>query len=141
MEKWKIKAIVFLASQCITLFGSSLVQFAVVWYVTLETSSGTLVSALTICAFVPQMLISFVSGVWADRRSKKMLIILSDTCIALATLALALLMPSLGGGARLIAALLAVALLWDKRFRARGTAAPSEEEDPQPVVCREQQTE
>jgi len=111
MEKWKIKTILFLASQCITLFGSSLVQFAVVWYVTLETSSGTLVSALTICAFVPQMLISFVSGVWADRHPKKMLIIMSDTCIAAATLALALMMPSIGGGAGLIAALLAVSVV------------------------------
>lgn len=111
MEKWKKKTIVFLASQCVTLFGSSLVQFAVVWYVTLKTSSGTLVSALTICSFVPQMLISFVSGVWADRHSKKLLIILSDVCIAAATLVLALLMPAIGDGGALLAALLVASVI------------------------------
>lgn len=38
---WKGRAMLFLVSQCITLFGSTLVQMAVVWYVTLMTSSGT----------------------------------------------------------------------------------------------------
>ena len=37
---WRKKAVLFLVSQCITLFGSTLVQMAVVWYVTLETGSG-----------------------------------------------------------------------------------------------------
>lgn len=32
---WKRRAILFLTSQCITLFGSTLVQMAVVFYVTL----------------------------------------------------------------------------------------------------------
>jgi DHA3 family macrolide efflux protein-like MFS transporter len=67
MQTWKKKTITFLVSQGVTLFGSSLVQFAIVWYVTLKTSSGAWVSALTICSFVPQFLISFFSGVWADR--------------------------------------------------------------------------
>lgn len=39
-KKWKSKTLLFLISQCITLFGSMLVQMAVVWYVTLQTSSG-----------------------------------------------------------------------------------------------------
>lgn len=37
---WKSRAMLFLLSQCITLFGSTLVQMAVVWYLTLLTSSG-----------------------------------------------------------------------------------------------------
>lgn len=37
---WKKKVILFLASQYISLFGSSLVQMAMIWYVTLQTSSG-----------------------------------------------------------------------------------------------------
>jgi len=93
MQGWKKKAFLFLVSQGVTLFGSSLVQFAIVWYVTLETSSGIWVSALTICSFVPQFLISMVAGVWADRYPRKLLIILSDTIIAVATLVLALLIP------------------------------------------------
>jgi len=75
---WRRKTILFFISQGVTLFGSMLVQFAIVWYVTLKTTSGAWVAALTVCSFLPQALISFVSGAWADRYSKKMLIIVSD---------------------------------------------------------------
>jgi len=64
---------------------------AIIWYVTLHTSSGAWVSALTVAAYVPQFAISFFSGVWADRYPRKRLIILSDSVIALAMLVLALL--------------------------------------------------
>lgn len=111
MQTWKKKAVTFLISQGVTLFGSSLVQFAIVWYVTLKTSSGAWVSALTICSFVPQFLISFFSGVWADRYPRKRLIILSDSVIAAATLALALLMPFFGEDTKLFAALLIASLI------------------------------
>ena len=43
------RGILFLASQSITLFGSTLVQMAVVWYVTLSTSSGVWTAAFSIC--------------------------------------------------------------------------------------------
>lgn len=69
MNHYKERAALFLASQGITLFGSSLVQFAIIWYVTLQTSSGIWVSLLTVAAYVPQFLISFFAGVWADRYS------------------------------------------------------------------------
>lgn len=108
---WKGKTALFLLSQGVTLFGSSLVQFAIVWYVTLNTSSGVLVSALTICSFVPQFIISFFSGVWADRYSRKALIIAADGVIAAATLALALMLPHIGDGDGLIVALMAVSVV------------------------------
>jgi len=111
MHQWKKKTITFLASQGITLFGSSLVQFAIVWYVTLKTSSGAWVSALTVCSFVPQFLISFFSGVWADRYPRKLLIILSDAVIAAATLALALLIPFIGDDATTLTALLITSVI------------------------------
>lgn len=111
MQGWKMKTVLFLLSQGITLFGSSIVQFALVWYITLESGSGLWVSALTLCAFVPQFLISFVSGVWADRYNKKYLIIASDALIALSTLALALLFPLLKTNATVFAALLIVSLV------------------------------
>lgn len=75
------KAIPFFLSQAITIFGSQIVAFAIVWYITLETSSGFWVAMFSICSFVPQFFMSFVGGVWADRYSKKMLIIGSDALI------------------------------------------------------------
>lgn len=37
---WQKTIILFLTSQCITLFGSTLVQMALVWYAAMETSQG-----------------------------------------------------------------------------------------------------
>lgn len=111
MQNYRKKAALFLISQGVTLLGSSLVQFAIIWYVTLQTSSGAWVSALTIAAYVPQFIISFFSGVWADRYSRKMLIILADSVIALATLALALLISYIGEGTPLLLALVAISVV------------------------------
>ena len=111
MQNYRKKAVLFLISQGVTLLGSSLVQFAIIWYVTLQTSSGAWVSALTVAAYVPQFIISFFSGVWADRYSRKMLIILADSVIALATLALVLLIPHIGEGTPLLLALVAISVV------------------------------
>lgn len=78
----------FLASQNISLFGSQLVSYAIIWYITLETSSGGWLTMITVCSMMPQALISLWGGVLADRYNKKTLIILSDTFIAIATLIL-----------------------------------------------------
>ena len=90
---WKKKIILFLVSQSITLFGSQIVQMAIVWYVTLSTSSGAWVAVFSICSYLPQFLISFVGGVWADRYSRKMLIICADAGIAMITLGMFFLCP------------------------------------------------
>ena len=116
------RAVLFLLSQGVSLFGSSLVQFAIVWYVTLQTSSGVWVSMLTFAAYVPQFIISFFSGVWADRYSRKKLIILTDSIIALATLALAILMPHIKEGTPLMLTLVAVSAV---RSLGTGIQAPA----------------
>ena len=88
---WKKKAATFLISQNISLFGSSLVNFAIVWYVTLTTSSGMMMTISIITSFLPQILVSLFAGVWADRYNRKYIIIGSDALTALATLVLAVL--------------------------------------------------
>lgn len=90
--RWQRKTAAFLVGQGISLFGSQIVQMAIIWHVTLETSSGIWVTVLTLAAFLPQMVMSLFAGVWADRYDRKRIIILSDTIIAATTLALALFM-------------------------------------------------
>ncbi len=86
---WKQQAALFLVSQNISLFGSSVVGFAVLWHITLTTSSGIWLMLATICSMVPQVLVSLFGGVLADRYNRKHLIMLADGFIALATLGLA----------------------------------------------------
>jgi DHA3 family macrolide efflux protein-like MFS transporter len=81
----------FLLGQNISLLGSSLVQYAIIWHITMTTLSGFMMSLSVICSFLPAFFISPLAGVWADKYSKKLLIIASDSMIAIATLILALL--------------------------------------------------
>lgn len=108
---WKQKTILFLISQGITLFGTMIVQMAIIWYVTLTTSSGGWVAAFTICAYLPQFLISFLGGVWADRYSHKKLIIFSDGMIMLVTLLLYLIFPVISSEQILLSALLCISVI------------------------------
>ncbi|WP_175955187.1 MFS transporter [Schaalia sp. Marseille-Q2122] len=91
---WKRTVTLFLVGQSISMFGSSIVQFAVMWYLTLETQSGLVVMLYAIFAFVPQGLLSLFGGTLADRMNRKLLIIIPDAIIAITTLALALIMVS-----------------------------------------------
>lgn len=109
--KWRKRTILFLLSQCITLFGSTLVQMAIVWYVTLQTSSGVWVAAFTVCSYLPQFLISFIGGVWADRYSRKKLIIFADALIAAVTLVMMLAMPYISDEPILLGSLLAMSVI------------------------------
>lgn len=90
-KNWKRNIIIFLASQTVSLFGSLLVQYAITWYITLKTQSGLMMTISIICGFVPTLFLSPFAGVWADRYNRKMLIVLSDSMIAIATLILAIL--------------------------------------------------
>jgi MFS transporter, DHA3 family, macrolide efflux protein len=90
-KNWKKNIILFLTSQTISLFGSSLVQYAIMWYITLKTQSGVMMTISIICGFAPTFFLSPFAGVWADRYNRKTLIILSDSLIAISTLILAIL--------------------------------------------------
>lgn len=89
-KQWNKSIIRFLSAQTLSLLGSSIVQYAIVWYITLTTSSGMMLTISTLCGFLPQIAISFFAGVWIDRYDRKKMIMLSDTCIAAATLLLAI---------------------------------------------------
>lgn len=105
------KIILFLISQCITLFGSTLVQMAVIWYATMRTSSGSWVAAFTICAYLPQFLISFPGGLWADRYNRKKLIMGADAVIAFVTFLMMLAIPRLSSDTALLGGLLLMSVL------------------------------
>ncbi|AXH36152.1 MFS transporter [Humibacter sp. BT305] len=89
---WKGNVGLFLSGQTVSLFGSMIVQYVVMWYVTLETKSGLAVALYALAAFAPQGVVSLFGGTLADRMNRRVLVMLSDGAIAVTTLALALLM-------------------------------------------------
>lgn len=89
---WRRDVALFLTGQTVSLFGSMLVQYAVMWHLTLVTKSGTVMALAAIFGFLPQAIVSLFGGVLADRHNRKILIMIADTVIAASTLTLALLM-------------------------------------------------
>ena len=110
-SNWRKRTILFFVSQCITLFGSQIVQMAIVWYVTLQTNSGAWVAAFSVCSYLPQFFVSFIGGVWADHYIRNNLIIGADAVIAAVTLAMMLIMPYITAAPVLLTALLLMSII------------------------------
>lgn len=92
--RWRRNVALFLTGQTVSLFGSMVVQYVVMWWVTLETRSGMAVALYAVAAFLPQGLVSIFGGVLADRMNRRVLVMIADAGIAAATLVLALLMAN-----------------------------------------------
>ena len=91
-DRWARNTVLFVTGQTVSLFGSMIVQFAVMWHITLETRSGMALGLFMLAAFGPQGVMSIFGGVLADRLDRKKLIIAADSLIAATTLILAILM-------------------------------------------------
>ena len=91
MKNWKRNISFFIAGQMISFVGSLLVQYAIFWYINLETKSGTILTIAIITSFIPLLIFSPIAGVLADKMNRKLLIIIADGSIALVTLVTAIL--------------------------------------------------
>lgn len=77
------------SGQALSLVGSAAVQFALVWWLTQETGSATILATASLVGFLPQVLLGPFAGVLVDRWSRRWTMFLADSGIALATLVLA----------------------------------------------------
>jgi DHA3 family macrolide efflux protein-like MFS transporter len=83
--------LVLWTGQAVSLLGSHLVQFAIVWWLARNSGSATLLALATLAALLPQILIAPFAGALVDRWSRRTILIAADSAVALATLALAVL--------------------------------------------------
>ncbi|MHA1727732.1 MAG: MFS transporter [Promethearchaeota archaeon] len=84
------KYLLFLSGQLITLLGSSIVQFTIIWWITIKTNNAMFLSISMFLAFLPQLIIFPLAGIIADKYSKKITIILADFSQACLTFGLIL---------------------------------------------------
>lgn len=75
-------------AQACSLVGSALVQFALVWWLTIETGSATVLAFAIMMAMLPQIVIGPFAGVLVDRWNRRHVMIFADAGIALATVVL-----------------------------------------------------
>ncbi|MDU3740209.1 MAG: MFS transporter [Bifidobacterium breve] len=100
---WIRRVALLLVGQAFSLLGSSIVQYAIWWWIVLQTRTGSAMLLATLFGVVPQAVVSIFGGSWADRHNRKLLIMLPDMVIAmgwagLATIFVVLLIRSAGGG-------------------------------------------
>lgn len=74
--------------QTLSLFGSSVVQYAIFWYLVLRSNSGMVMTGAMVAAALPQAIVSVFGGVWADRWKRKLLVMFPDAVIAAVTICL-----------------------------------------------------
>ncbi len=70
----------------ISLFGSRVVQFALVWWLTKETGSATVLATATLVALIPEILLGPLAGAYVDRWDRRWVMALADGFIALVSL-------------------------------------------------------
>ncbi|WP_057826495.1 MFS transporter [Lentilactobacillus sunkii] len=80
---WRRNIYLFLASQFLTGITSMIVQYAIIWYLTKETGSATILSIATILGMLPMALLSPFVGPLVDRWNKKALLIVPDVVAAI----------------------------------------------------------
>src|SRR5690349_20662288 len=90
-SNWAVRFIPLWVGQALSLLGSQLVQFAIIWYLTQKTNSATTLAIASMMGLLPQVLLSPFIGTWVDRGNRRLILIAADATVALATLALALL--------------------------------------------------
>ena len=67
-KKYQTKGyLTIFTSQALSLLGSSIVNFALIWYLTIETGSAVILSVAMFVGMVPVLIISPLSGVLSDR--------------------------------------------------------------------------
>lgn len=91
MNNWKKKFIIIWSGQLFSILSSSIAQFAIVLWISLETGSAEVLSLATIAALLPQVVLGPFAGVFVDRWSRKWTMILADSFVALCSAAIALL--------------------------------------------------
>ncbi|MBA7659202.1 hypothetical protein ES703_67175 [subsurface metagenome] len=75
----------FWTGQMFSLLGSSIVQFVVIWWVTIETESPIYLSIAAFLGFLPMVVISPIAGVFIDRWNRKLIIAITDFLQAVIT--------------------------------------------------------
>src|SRR5215207_1952280 len=90
-HNWAKRFYTIFAGQAFSIFGSGLVQFALVWYLTQRTGSATVLAMATLAAILPETVLSPLVGALVDRWNRRIIMIAADASVALATIVLAIL--------------------------------------------------
>ncbi len=87
--KWAGRFFSIWTGQALSLVGSSVAQFALVWWVTTLTGSATVLATAMMVAVLPGVFLGPIAGAYVDRWNRRLVMIAADGVVALAALVLA----------------------------------------------------
>lgn len=85
IRNWKKNFITIWTGQAFSQFSSTVLQFAIVWFLTDKTGSALVLSAAMLMGFLPQAILGPIIGVFIDRYNRKKIMIISDLLISAAS--------------------------------------------------------
>ena len=88
-KKWAARFFTIWTGQAFSLFGSQLVQFALIWWLAQKSGSATILAIATLAGMLPQIVLGPFAGALVDRWNRRIIMIVADGSIALVTLLLA----------------------------------------------------
>jgi MFS transporter, DHA3 family, macrolide efflux protein len=94
LKNWKKLFFTIWAGQAVSLVGSNLAQFALIWWITKSTGSATILATASLVGMLPQVLLGPFAGTLVDRWNRRLVMIVADSLIAFFSLILALLFAS-----------------------------------------------
>lgn len=89
--RWRLRFWTIFIGQALSLSGSALTQFVLLWWITDTTGSVSALAIAGMAVLLPQALLSPLGGVFADRYSRRRLMIVADAISALCMVLLVIL--------------------------------------------------
>jgi len=88
-KPWKVRFFTIWGGQALSILGSQLVQFALIWYLTVATGSATVLATASLAGMLPNVVLGPFVGALVDRWNRRRIMVLADSLVALATMVLA----------------------------------------------------
>jgi MFS transporter, DHA3 family, macrolide efflux protein len=85
-KNWAARFFTVWTGQAFSLFGSALVQFALIWWLTQKSGSATVLAIATLVGMLPQIVLGPFAGALVDRWNRRVIMIVADAAIAVSTL-------------------------------------------------------
>jgi MFS transporter, DHA3 family, macrolide efflux protein len=87
-KPWKTQFFTIWSGQALSILGSQLVQFALIWYLTVQTSSAIVLATATMAGMLPNVFLGPFAGTLVDRWNRRRIMIVADSIVAFVTIAL-----------------------------------------------------
>lgn len=88
-EKWQVPFFTIWTGQAVSLLGSMLVSFGLIWWLTKTTGSATVLATASLVGLLPQIFLGPIVGTLVDRWNRRLVMMVADSVIALVTALLA----------------------------------------------------